>query len=455
MKKTLLIGALLALFVATFSPVLAGDEKVKFHAEVTTRLEHVDNFTDFQDTITGSAARDSVDFGFYRTRFGMSADVGDGLYANITLQNHGTWGDSFPFPSNAQDPILGGIWATNVLGSNSTQVYEAWVKWENIGDSLVSAKLGRQEHTLGNELHLGDGDFYGGQYFDGLRLNFDFESWDLDAFYYWIQERSILPGSAGVGDEFPIPTAGGSDDETLLGLSTFFEVAEGHEIEPYILLHKQSNEADFILPKLNLWTIGALYGRPMSHESAFDWSLELAMQSGEIGNANTDVSSMVAEGWFGYTFGDEDASHHRVHAGILWLGDGDDPVDVEFFIPLFPDTHRRAGLADVFSLYSASGYTNQSFPLSSFHNLTDINIGWQWWNDGSQSFGAAYHQFTLTEDFGGPEDDLGSEIDLWYEYNYGKHLGLQVGVANFMPGDLFMPVDDSVLRVWGQAKFRL
>jgi hypothetical protein len=463
MKKSVMFAALLALAAATiFAPaLLAGDDpKIKVHAEITTREEYIENHTDFEDTVDGADARDSVQFGFYRARVGLHADVGDGVTAYIEMQNHGTWGDSFALPSNPQDPLIGGLWLTNLAGSNSVQLYQAWVQWENIGDSLLSVKLGRQEHVLGNELHMGDADFYSGQYYDGLRATLDFETWDLDAFYYWIQERDVLPGSLANGSL----VGGGNDDVTLFGLSADFEIAEGHELEPYALLFRQDNEFNLLLPKLNLWTIGALYDRPMEHDSPFDWSLEVAMQTGDagFGGGETDVSSNVIEGWFGYTFGDEDDSHHRVHVGALMLGDGDDPQDIEAFIPLFPDTHRRAGMADIFSMTSTSaavgGLTGGFHFLSSFHNLTDLNIGWQWWGD-SQSFGAALHQFNATEDFGSPEDGLGQEIDLWYNYDHGEHLGLMVGVAMFSPGDfykdVFPGVDDSVMRVFGQAKFRM
>jgi hypothetical protein len=473
MRKAILFGALLALVgTSVFAPAALAEPKVKFHAEVTTRLEHIENFTDFRETEDG-AFQDRVNFGFYRARIGAHADVGDGVSAFISLQNHGTWGDTFPVPSNPQDPMIGGLWLTSIIGSNTVSLYEAWVKWENIGDSAFSAKLGRQEHVLGNELHMGDNDFYSGQYFDGLRMMLDYDAWDLEAFYYWIQERDVLPGSLGALDE-GIVANGGSDDQTLWGFSADFEIADGHDIEPYILVHRQDNEVDLLLPKFNIITYGLLYERPTEHDSPFDWSVELAGQSGDVGTGadEVDQSGYAFEGWFGYTFGDEDASHHRFHIGALMLSDSDDAEDLKSFIPLFPDTHRRAGMADIFSLLSSSfanvaGVSSGTQPLSTFHNLQDIHVGWNWANGRASHVGAAYHMFTLSEDdftdsagFQFESDDVGDEFDVYYKYMHGEHLGLMVGLGYFMPGDHFKKdiaeeFDEAVPRLFAQAKFRM
>jgi hypothetical protein len=469
MRKTVLLGALLTLTAATiFAPaLLADDPKIKVHAEIVSRTEHVENHTDFRDSF-GSDYKDNLNFGFYRARIGAHADVGDGLSAYIELQNHGNWGDSVPFPSNPQDPAISGLALTNVT-NNDVQMYQAWIEWANIADSMVTVKLGRQEHVLGNELHMGDADFYAGQYFDGLNVGLDFETWDLDVFYYWVQERNTLPGSL---EALGFPVNGGSDDETLSGISARVEIADGHNIEPYVLLFDQNNEIPglappvLLLPKYNTMTIGFLYDRPEEHPSAMDWSLEYANQSGDFGQgpAEVDIDSNVLEGWFGYTFGEEDESHHRIHLGGVILGDGDDPEDIEAFIPLFPDTHRRLGKADVFSTLSTSFatqgfYTGGYLPFSSFHNITSYNVGWDWSDGGKMEAGIEYLMFEATEDFDSSlDDELGTEIDAYFERHWGDHLTSQFGVAAFSPGDAFKDEtgnDDSVLRVWLQAKFRL
>ena len=478
MRKAVVWSVLAALAAAGLAmPVMAADPEVKIHGEVTTREEYLENFTDLNDDDT---AGDNLDFGFYRARLGASVDVGDGISGLVEVQSFGTWGQNFPLASNPGDPVIGGVQTNDVGDSNGVDLYQANVTWKEIGGTGITATLGRQEHVLGNELMMGDNDWYGGQAFDGLRVNFGIgEKHRIDVWHYWVQERSVLPGSLGAIDDgnAPQPFANdGSDDWTLTGASFAFTVGDGHEIEPYFILSHNGNEADIVVPKHSVMTLGALYDRPMSHASKFDWSLEVAAQQGDFYHTATadncpgvtvvgddcDQSGMAAEGWFGYTFGDEAASHHRIHIGALMLSQGDDTEDVETFFALFPDTHGRAGLADVFSNTSTAG---GSAGTSTFTNLTDIYAGWQWWG-GSQTFGVTLHQFACTEDaagFGCPtadEDDLGQEVDLWYQYDHGEHLSLQAGIADFMAGDTFDdPITgdsaDDALRIWGQAKFRM
>ena len=41
-----------------------------------------------------------------------------------------------------------------------------------------------------------------------------------------------------------------------------------------------------------------------------------------------------------------------------------------------------------------------------------------------------------------------------YDFEPTKHIGVQAGVAVFMPGDAFAPADDDVLRVWAMLRVR-
>jgi hypothetical protein len=338
-------------------------------------------------------------------------------------------------------------------------LYQGWVNLDHVGGSLLSLKIGRQEHTLGNELHIGDADFYSGQYFDGVRANLDFESWEMDLFHYWVEERNVIPGSLVGNGQFPYN--GNSNDRTFFGATAAFSVGDGHDLEPYIL-HSRDNNWDngapgggILTPAHAITTYGVLYQRPEEFDSPFDWSLEIAAQSGDLPSSfcNTtsdrcDQSSYVLEGGFGYTFGEEEDSHHRVGVGVLVLGDGDDDTEVEAFIELFPDTHRRAGMADVFNSMSSVDFLAGDL----FHNFTDMFLEWDWTN-GTHGFGAAFHTFTLTEDFGSSEDDIADEIDVWYNWTQSDFFGVHVGIASVSPDD-DSDVDD-IMRGFAMARFRM
>jgi len=442
--KKIFVGAIL--FALAMTPVLAGAD-VTTHAEIWNRYENVSNFLDFADTTSGGGADDDFDFGVYRVRAGMGIEFDEDITGMIEFQNFGTWGNSLVH-SNAQDPISGVV-DFRGLTDNDVELYQAWVLLDNLGGSNFSLKFGRQEHTLGNELHIGDSDFYSGQYFDGLRGMFDFESWELNLFYYLVKERNVLPGSI----EGENVVNGGSDDETFWGAHAGFDINDSNSIEPYVLFKKNGNEGVCLLPgcfKMQTLTVGALYEFD-SDDSQFDGAFEYAFQTGEAGNAGqVDISAFVAEGAFGYDFNGDDGTN-RIGLGITIWGDGDDASDLEAFQELYTDSHRRLGLLDLFSSQLSSNLAIG--PGDTLHNLQDINVNWEWSN-GTHGFGAAYHIFTAFEDFGAPDDDIGNEIDLRYNWMKGEHFGVEVAAAMFEPGDAVGLPDDSVMRIYAMGKVR-
>jgi hypothetical protein len=419
----------------------------EFHAELMSRYEYLKSYQTFSDDDP------NFDFTTYRIRLGMDLDFGENIQVFTQFQTHGVWGEHVDFLMGSSDP-------TNGVATDDKDVnlYQAWMQFDNLfGRENLSLRLGRQEHILGNELHMGDADFYGGFYFDGVRAMWGFESWKLDAFYYWIEEGDIDCGG-GFGC-FKNP---GDHDQTFAGVTAAFDFLLETKLEPYLLYARSPDGGG---PNSNWWTFGALWMRGIEHESVFDWSFEFAMQAGELSDASfgcpgggvagqCDLSAMIAEGWFGFSFGTD--QRHRAHVGLLYLSDSDNSMagdDIEYFIELFPDTHRRAGLADIFVNDDARSEMANFTGSDTFHNLTNIYAGWSFTGE-KNSFGATYHQFTMTEDFGGADDDLGSELDVTYNRMWGPAT-FEAGVASFEPGDVFVaPNDESTLRVWAMVKVR-
>ena len=412
----LLVGAIV--FVS--APAAAGDNDVEITAEGHVRAEYIDDLDDFDSDIGKS-----FDFTTYLVRVGLGFEISDNVKAFGEFQADGLWGDA---AFSASD--LPGTTGQAPFDNDSLLMYQAYIDLMNVGGSPVSLRIGRQEHVLGNELHLGDNDFYNGQFFDGIRAMIDLNSVDLEVFYYEIEERDLT--SAGGGTP-------GDNDTTLIGVTANFEVGEGHVIEPYVLQFRDASPmgmADF-----DLLTVGALYDRS-GEDSAFDWSLEVAIQTGDINDGGfcpgltpCDASSTIAEGSFGYSF----AENHRVHIGALMLGGDDDPDDFEFFLPIATDTHRRAGAMDFFSVFDTT-----------LVNLTNYYVGYGW-TGGAHSFSGTYHDFAATEDFG-LEDEIAQEVDLIYNYAHGERVGIEIGVASFMPGDAFPSGADDPIRVWAMVR---
>jgi len=459
LKRVAYVG-LLALTAGLFlTPVLAEDDDKKFTitGEARTRWEYFDNVADFSDhTASGTVLDDSYDIWPYRVRIAAEGQFSNNVRGHVELQNFGYFGNEAPFKA-FPDPIFQ---IFNSGGEEDTSLYQGFLEMNDIGGSSISLRIGRQEHTLGNELQMGDLDFYNGLSFDGVRSMFDYESFDLDLFYYIITEANA--GCLGFcGDE----------NLTFAGATADWSFGNGGAVfEPYALFYRNGSQtgATIAVDKFNIWTIGGRYSRSVQG-SAWDWNIEAAFQTGDIGPntgplaAEEDHSANIIEGWVGYSW-----NNHRVHVGTL-ISSGDDDAaagaatdgDHEDYLFLFTDVHANNRLGDMDLETFFFSFAETVFGPFFASGITDYNFGYTWNGGGRHGIMAAYHDFTLSEDaaLGGPAltDDLGSEIDFRYTFRYSKDLGLEVGVAQFMPGDAIFDVfgdDDDAMRVWAQARLR-
>lgn len=422
MKRSVVGLSLLALLVVGVMPAAAnnhGDKDINIDGSVRTRWEYVDNISD-----ADSDAEDSGDFFPYRVRIGIGGMFSEGVSGYAEAQAHGIFGEFSPFFS-AQHPFD----QTTPTSENSVNLYQGYINLENLGDSDWSLRLGRQEYVLGNELHFGDADFYNGNAFDGLRATRDGESWGLDLFYF-ITAEDLVSGSAY------------DDQDEWWGASLDFDLADGDQsFNPYLIFHRDTGSG---AARERVYTLGALWQSTDEYDSAWDWSAELAIQSGDVGSGagEMDVSSSIFEGTLGYTTNDV----HRFHLGFLMASGDDDPLDtdLEGFRSIAPDHHANNRLGDL-DLFGGTSFGGLSSGIS---NVTDINLGYTWMGDGNE-FRAAIHNLTLTEEIGG-EDEIGNEIDLAYDWQYSNNVGFQIGYAHLLSGDLLGTDADDVMRAWWQ-----
>ena len=148
MKKALMSVTLFALLVAPAATLADGD--VSVNTEVFSRTEYLEDF-DFDDT-----NKDRQDFTFFRARIDVNAQVSEDIGACIEVQADGFWGEHEGSGFFSGDPVG----SSDSLDGVDMTLYQAYISLDNIGGSLVSLKVGRQEHILGNELHMGDNDYY-------------------------------------------------------------------------------------------------------------------------------------------------------------------------------------------------------------------------------------------------------------------------------------------------------
>lgn len=446
MRKTCVVALVAVLAVALAAPALAqtsGDKKWNIHGSVRARADYFENY-DFFD-----AADDDASIWPYTVRVGIDGTITDNVKAMVEFRTDGTFGSAPTFNEFGGSPQF---FTSNYSSQDNVNLYQGYVDLEKLfGWESFTARIGRQEMTLGTELLMGDNDFYTGQSFDGARLMWMNDKWDLNLFYFKINENNFNNG-LGLG------YGGQSADTNFFGGNFDWKLDKWGQLDFYWLRYQGLDDStgSSIVPGTGIDTYGARWGKTNTSKDDgwFDWNLEYATQSGDYGNGPgaTDISSDVIEGWFGVNFHPGD-SHHRFHLGVLQAS-GDDPstLDDETFFPLFGDghAHNRVGNLD-------SSYTGQFFGVS---NVQDVNFGYTGrFADGKHTFMAAVHKVSLDEPIvAGGEDDLGMVWDVNYMYQWSDHVGFEVNLSQGQPGDLQDLLvggsADSASRYYGQMVVR-
>lgn len=434
-----------------------GEKKWAFHGEVRFRGEFQNNYTDFNDdagvfipSVPALIPDDNLEFFPYRVRLGVEGQLAENLIGEIQIQT----ADVAGLDSEQRDALFS--------NDDDLDLYTAFVHWNEIGGSGTSMRFGRQEIVLGNELFFGDLDFYNGLSFDGYRLHWSNEAARFD--FWWARTNETFARDA---------------DTDILSIQLGGDAERGDAFDFYAHLVRDDEVSG--INREDLLVVGFRWTRDNAGSNHYIWNLELAWQDGRRGNPDPGtgitgedefISAWGGEGMFGYNWntGDND---HRVY-GHAYLASGDhDPADDKSneFDPLFQDFHERLGRAD----------------LVQGTNVTSVGIAYQANYGEKHAAGIDIMAFAINrpmesatvlastagrfDGFAIPatinnsdpaidssEDDLGQEVDLWYDYYYSKNVSFGVILASFMPGDAIKQVnggfDDPVLRLAAQARLR-
>jgi Alginate export len=209
----------------------------------------------------------------------------------------------------------------------------------------------------------------------------------------------------------------------------------------------------------NFQTFGGRYAHDTTGKGVF-YNVEVALQTGQVASellsgTDVDASGMAVEGWFGYNW-KSGKNTHRIF-GRLEMATGDDGTTAdenEGFQPLFGDFHNRLGHGDWFRMQDV---TTNLGGAGVGGGIQALSVGYTGYFQDRSEFGAAFWDYSLEEDNGGP-DGLGSAIDVWYGFNYSRNVNFMVSLSQLSPDDALTggagAPDDSVTRLYGQARLR-
>jgi len=431
MKKFIYLG-LLALGVALMvaPPVMAQEEKpFTIHGEVRYRGEYDNNANDLNNN-----AHDSVQFWPYRVRIAAEGHFSKNVSAWIEFQNSGFAGGDSPFRT-------GGV---RVAGQG-VELYQGNVTFDQLWSKNFSLRIGRQEIVAGNELLLGDLDFYTGISHDGGVGTWKLKKVNLMVWYTRPFDSQVsLAGGAQFSPPGTYAIGAADGTQNFYGGYATWVFKKDQTFDVYGMnLNARATS--------NIQTVGARYAHDSTTKDGFIWDAELAQQFGDFTPASK-AKGRAIEGWFGYNW-KSGRNVHRVYGRLeSATGNKGTSTDFEGFVPMFGDFHNRTGRGDWFALSNNS----TALGVAPGGGLVALSVGYNGFYNDRHEFGAAYWKYDLQEDNGAASKDLGKAIDVWYGFNYSRNVNFVASLSQLSPGDALSGggANDSVKRLYGQARLR-
>ncbi len=311
-----------------------------------------------------------------------------------------------------ESTIAGNVDAANP--NNVFDLHQGYLDLNEIGGSVVSLRIGRQELAYGEERLVGTFGWSNiGRSFDAGKIRLGWEKFWIDGFFAWNEKAA--------GNEY------------FSGLYGSWRARENMAFESYALL-LWDNDGDGVagVTGTKIVTIGDRLAGTLLNDK-FDYSVEAALQVGKTEpNNHLAYAAHIAAG---YTF---DASW-KPRLGLEYnLASGDDPgtTRVERFNNLFPTNHDKYGYID----------------FASWRNIHDIVASASLKPMTGLLLKLDYHLFFLPEQAdgmfrssgaqlragaAGASHLAGHEVDLLLKYQWNKWVGFMGGYSIFKGGGFF------------------
>ena len=334
-----------------------------------------------------------------RTELNVTADFTDEVTAFIAFDSYGEWGTG---DNGGESKSRGG----------NVNLNEAYI---HLGDAVAGfdLKIGRQEIMLGSEFIIGNNNTASGfnhMSFDGIRADYAGENFNV----------TLLSLKVDEDDGFSDNLVDADDDlYAIYGTYTGFE---NHTIDGYVFFERGGDPDD---DNDELFTYGVRAAGAFG--GGFDYEVELAMQTGDTDQGDSDYEGTAINAELGYTF--DTNMQPRVFIGAAQFS-GADEVDEAGFIRSYSDWEYSEFLGDgdmsnvLILRAGVSANVTEKIGLSLVVSTFEL--------EEEEDSEGLYNSYT---GFLGDEDDLGTEIGLYMTYQYSEDVAVELGVARFMNGD--------------------
>ncbi len=404
------IGAAAGVFALFFTAsVFAETVDVKLGGEIRVRGESVSNST------TGAKSQEQI---IQRTRLNVDAKIDEKTKAYIQVQDSRAWGSDGTSDGGGtgQDnattsTTISGTTATSstTVNSESTDIKQAYLQFDNIADQPLSLKLGRQVMAYGDHRLIGGFEWSNtARSFDALKLMYNTDTFGIDLFYSKMKESVT-------NDTTDFKTNGTTDDKdyTFSGIYAIIKAIQNNTIDLYALQDK--NDAT----DRSLLTYGARLNGKFADA---DYTAEYALQGGDnskSGGTTISQESNALAVKAGYTL--KEMAGLRIGAEYdTATGDKSSTSDKnEAFQNLYPTNHPLYGFTDDI------GWSNMS--------AMSLNIGLK--PTETLWIGAEYWKYSRAEKDANNKDDLGSEINIMARQSLSSNVKCELSWIRRSAGD--------------------
>jgi len=292
-------------------------------------------------------------------------------------------------------------------------------------DVPLTLRFGRQELQYGNQRLISPLAWANTRRkFDGVKLFYEHEKFDVDVFYMRPVPVNVAEGYNRKPDEY-------REESHFYGVYTTCKAVKNHTFDTYFLALRDTGDltnANRRVGDLSLYTIGGRMAGKCG--DGFDYDAELAGQWGKM--AGDTVQAWMAGVDMGYTFKDVTCKP-RVGVGFDYGSGDDDPFDSthQTFNQFFPLGHAHLGYMDLFGRQNVLA-TNVNVKAKPCKNTTTRLAWYTFWNDAKRD--ALYNAgggAGRRNIFGNAGHDVGNELDLTIKYKIDVHQSVLFGYSHF------------------------
>ena len=352
-----------------------------------------------------------------RTDLNVKADFTDNVSAFIELQSYDIWGEDF------RSNYITGIDGRAATGDD-VEVYQAYIEVNEMWDTPLALRVGRQELNLGSEWLFGNKDnsaFFPGLSYDAVRLTYATDVFSVDAI--WAKLNETLSDFS-------------QDDVDLYGIYGSYLGLEDVVIDAYWMFIE--DDESLTAADIELHTIGL---RGAGEIGAFDFEAELAYQFGDWElpgllwwDNDVDIDALGGNLEVGYTF--DSSWQPRLYAGFAYLQGGEDDDSI------WPwDNDTEVGFNRLFSDWEYSEFLDQF--NAALSNVLVYRLGLSVKPTESLDLALALSYYDVDEVVDGgwwfwsweADSDLGIEAGLYADYQYSEDLVFRAGWAHLFADD--------------------